>query len=232
MDAAVAEALNQLLEEERACVEALVGLASMATDMLERQAVTIMGGQTVRACGDLHEQLASGGAPISGRIGGAGLRVLGPDRVDGRCLAFSQVQQELAASIDTLLAEDLDFVMRSLLVSLRDVHLAHAVWSARRAEEFAATREAETGSTVAARGVLSRGMPPPRERTDSPVGDRHEAREGGAAAGSPEGIVAPVVSDNQESQGPPTSRGRLRRTPWPDDEEPGETGNGHSDPAE
>ncbi|GAC1447489.1 MAG: hypothetical protein PVSMB4_02990 [Ktedonobacterales bacterium] len=212
MDAAVVEALNQLLEGERACVEALVGLASMATDFPERHALMIMGGQAAQACSDLHEQLARADAPIGLRIGGAVSAILAPDRLDDRLLTFSVVQQDLADAITALHALDLDDDTRSLLASLHDVHLAHAAWSARRAAEFAASRQLAL-EPVVAHGVPSQGAPP-SECMGSIAAERHDVRQEGASAGSPDGVASYDSPGYHGQVEPPTSRGRSRRTHW------------------
>lgn len=206
------EALNQLLEGERACVEALVGLASMATDFPERHALMIMGGQAAQACSDLHEQLARADAPIGLRVGGAVLDVLAPDRLDDRLLAFSVVQQDLADAITALLELNVDDDTRSLVAALHDVHLAHAAWSARRAAEFADSRQLALEPTVA-HGVPSQGAPP-SERMGSIAVERHDVRREGASAGSPNGVAAYDPPGYYGQVEPPTPRGRPRRTHW------------------
>jgi hypothetical protein len=217
MDAAIVEALSRLLEGERACVEALVGLASMATDSLERHALMAMGGQAAQACSDLHEHLARAGASIGPQVGEAVSRVLGPDRFDDRLLAFSQVQYELADSIAALLPRDLADDTRTLLASLHDVHLAHAAWSARRAAEFAASRQRALEPTVA-HTAPSHGLAP-SERMGSIAAERPDLRQEGASAGPPDSGASNDVPDRHDHEEPPPSRGRPRRTHWSEEEQ-------------
>ena len=153
MSSTTIDALNALLEDERASVEAIVKLVSMATDGLERQALTAMGGQAIQACSDLHERLEQLGAPVSGRVSAAVDRLLAHERLDDRLRAFSQLQEQLADQVEALLLAGVDPETATLLASLRAVQLAHAAWAARRADEFAASRQIDPEPVASARAA-------------------------------------------------------------------------------
>jgi hypothetical protein len=208
MDWTTVDALNTLLEEERASVEILVKLVSMATDGLERQALTAMGGQAVQACGDLRAHLEHLGAPISGRVSAAVDRVLGHERLDDRLRAFGQLQEQLAARIEALLLADVDPETTTLLASLRAVHLAHAAWATRRAEEFAASRQIDAEPATPMRAASLAGAragerlePPTLVSADQPPAS--------------EPVEQPTPPDNGDrAEGPAAPRERPRRLRW------------------
>ena len=97
IESALANALNALLEEERASVEMEVALASGATDYMERQALTAMGGDDLDACCDLHAHLDQLEVMISRRIHGAVYIVLSEERYDARLRAFAYHQRMVGA---------------------------------------------------------------------------------------------------------------------------------------
>lgn len=209
MDADIIAALNGLLEEERADVEALVGLVAMATDTFERQALTAMGGQAVQGCIELHERLAHLRAPISGRMSNTVNVVLKHERIDDRLRAFADVQRHLAGRCEALQARNLDGETRALLATLRAVQMAHAAWAEHRADEFAATRPSDVESSSPAhavpqgeRALTFAAMP----ATEAPPADRL------ADSGAPETARAP-------------------ETPAPDDVSPDAAVSGIGDPA-
>jgi hypothetical protein len=142
MDAATSETLNDLLEDERAAVEALVGLVAMATDGLERQAMVVFGGQTAQSCHELRALLERRGAVVSTRVGAPKHIILGQERYDDRLRAYSQLQQSLADRIEALMNSELDTDAQAVLAPLRSLHLAHHAWALTRADDFTASREA------------------------------------------------------------------------------------------
>jgi hypothetical protein len=216
MNAEIIAALNALLEEERATVDALVALVSMATDTLERQALTTMGGQAVQGCIDLREHLEDLGAPIGQRVSPSIGRILSPEHLDDRLRAFSALRLALAGRCLELRAEDLDPETWSLLTRLREVQLAHAAWSERRAAEFAASRPEPDpalapfgGNHLGVRGERSwpplardsRSASTPRgatergatERDDRHGASDHAALDGSASAVPPTAAMPPTA---------------------------------------
>lgn len=174
MEAPIIDTLNRLLEDERAGVETLVALSSMATDSLERQALTVMGGQAVQACGDLHERLEKIEVPITSAIGGAARQLAAYEHLDERYRAFGQLQQRLADQIEALLPDDLDGQTQATLATLRAMHLAQAAWAMQRADEFAASRDVEPESAAVTRapanptaGAPDQHEPPPETASAS-----------------------------------------------------------------
>jgi hypothetical protein len=150
MDAQHIHALNQLLEDERASVEILIALTSMATDSLERQALTVMGGQAAQACGDLREVLAGQNADISRKVSAAAARVVAPEHLDERFYAYAELQRQMAERITSLAQAELDRDAPAMLATLRAMHLAHAAWVTQRADEFVASRrQAEEAAGLA-----------------------------------------------------------------------------------
>jgi hypothetical protein len=214
MDRSTVDALNALLEDERASVEAIVKLVSMVTDALERQALTAMGGQAVQACGDLHQRLEQLGLPVGARISPAVDRVLAHERLDDRLSAFSLLQQQLADRTEAILAsQDMDPDTASLLAAIRAVQLAHAVWSSRRAEEFAASRLMGLEPAGAARSSVQPGAHASERLDLVPPGAHTEVA--GTHVGTDQADY-PEADGGNETR--PTPRGRPRRTRWPGDD--------------
>ncbi len=150
MDAQHVHALNELLEDERASVEILIALTAMATDSLERQALTVMGGQAAQACVDVREVLAQRQAEISQKVGTAAGRVVAPDRLDERFSAYAELQRQMTERIASLAQDEPDADTQAMLATLQAMHLAHAAWVAQRADEFVASRrQAEDAAALA-----------------------------------------------------------------------------------
>ena len=211
MDPQTIDALNGLLENERASVDALVGLVSMATDSIERQALMVMGGQAAQTCHDLHERLEQSGAIVERRIGGGASHILGQDRFDDRLRAFGRHQQALADRIEALVATDLDTDTLALLASLRSMHLAHTVWSLQRAEEFTASREMANDQMEQARSGFV-ALPRWGERMDpTPVRERADVVELPPVA---EPTALPDAAESDSRSAPKTRRPRAR---WPEE---------------
>jgi hypothetical protein len=168
IESALANALNALLEEERASVEMEVALASGATEYLERQALATMGGEDLDACCDLRAHLERLEVMVSRRIHGSVYIVLSEERYDARLRAFAHHQRMVGVHAEVLLEADLDRELRRILTELRDAHVRHSVWCEERANEFAATRLIDF-RTPAGRAILRRpvgGAPlpaPPNE---------------------------------------------------------------------
>jgi hypothetical protein len=170
MDATTSETIAGLLEDERAAVEALVGLVAMATDGLERQAMVVFGGQTAQACHELRALLERHGAAVSMRIGPGRHIILGQERYDDRLRSYSLLQQSLADRIEALMNNELDADSQAVLAPLRALHLAHHAWALTRADDFTASREAANEQARQANPHLASALP--RSDSVTPLAER------------------------------------------------------------
>src|SRR5579864_2585607 len=87
------EALNMLLEDERASVEMEVALASGATEYGEREMLTHMGSEDIHFCEQLRTEMELAGLPVSPQINGIVFQVIGAERYDDRLRAFAHHQR-------------------------------------------------------------------------------------------------------------------------------------------
>lgn len=140
LDMSTIEALNALLEDERASVEMEIAFANGATERNEREAFVAMGSEEVGACCTLRELLAAQDAEVSRRINGIVLRVLAVDRYDDRLRAFAEHQLGVCESIQQLLDATRNNETRRLLEDIYQLHARFGHWCERRAEEFANSR--------------------------------------------------------------------------------------------
>jgi hypothetical protein len=175
MDASTSETILGLLEDERAAVEALVGLVAMATDGLERQAMVVFGGQTSQACHELHALLQRHGAAVSTRIGPGRHIILGQERYDDRLRSYSLLQQSLADRIEALMNGEVDDDAQAVLAPLRALHLAHHAWALTRADDFTASRDLANEQARQANPHLDSALP--RSESVTPLAERAPAAE-------------------------------------------------------
>ena len=122
------QALNRLLEAERAAVEALVKLSLFAPDTLERESLQRIGADEAWACASLHAEIEMlGGVP-----GRSISPLLAPVREKAQFAAgmraFCQHQRSVLKDLEALLALPLPADVRGLLVELQRVHLPNVVW--------------------------------------------------------------------------------------------------------
>jgi hypothetical protein len=139
------EALNLLIEDERASVEMEVALASGATEYAERDALSRMGIEDIGVCETLRAEMEHAGLPVSPQINGVVFEVLGAERYDDRLRAFAHHQRIVADRASDLLESNLDGALRATLEIVVGAHDRHVTWASDRAEEFAATRLLEFG---------------------------------------------------------------------------------------
>jgi hypothetical protein len=138
------DALNMLLEDERASVEIEAALSNGATEYRERDALTTMGVEDSLISFQLRDWLESRELPVTRRINGIVLQALDLTRYDDRLLLFAQHQLASREQAEQLLTEDdLDHSGQEILREIVDAHARHAVWSEQRAKEFAETRQFE-----------------------------------------------------------------------------------------
>jgi hypothetical protein len=141
------EALNMLLEDERASVEIEVALASGATEYRERDALTTMGKEDIHFCEQLRTEMELAGLPVSPQINGIVFQVVGAERYDDRLRAFAHHQRMVADNARELQESNLEGALRDALEDITVTHARHTEWIERRANDFAATRTLEFGPT-------------------------------------------------------------------------------------
>lgn len=139
------DALNLLIEDERASVEMEVALTSGATEYAEREALARMGIDDIGACERLRAEMESAGLPVTPQINGVVFEVLGAERYDDRLRSFAHHQRIVADRAGELLQSNLDGELRDALVAIMASHQRHIEWANHRAGEFAATRLLEFG---------------------------------------------------------------------------------------
>ena len=142
------EALNMLLEDERASVEMEVALASGATEYGEREALGAMGAQDIRFCEQLREEMERAGLTVTQQINGVVFQVIGAERYDDRLRAFAHHQRVVAERARELQESNLEGALRDALEGISLAHDRDTQWSEQRANEFAATRSLEFGGSL------------------------------------------------------------------------------------
>ena len=152
------DALNLLIEDERASVEMEVALASGATEYAERETLARMGADDIHSCETLRAEMERAGLTVTPQINGVVFEVLGAERYDDRLRAFAHHQRIVAERASDLLESNLDGELRDALVSIMAAHQRHIEWVTYRADEFAATRLMEFGPRQAA--LLSESAAP------------------------------------------------------------------------
>lgn len=143
LDPEMLDALNMLLEDERASVEMEVALANGATEMLEREAFTTMGSDEVEVCCVLREWLELSGGPTTPRINGVVFQILGEERYDDRLRAFARYQADTGARAAQLGENIQDTEIRKIVRKIHDNHVRDALWCERRAAAFAQSRDVD-----------------------------------------------------------------------------------------
>lgn len=157
------EALNMLLEDERASVEMEVALASGATEYGERDTLTAMGAEDIHFCVQLREEMEDAGLPVTPQINGVVFEVIGAERYDDRLRAFAHHQRVVADRARELQESNLEGALRAALDGISMSHDLHADWIERRAAEFAATRTLEFGVGARASAATGQAAPEPAE---------------------------------------------------------------------
>lgn len=171
------QALNELLEAERAAVEALVKLSVFATDVLERESLQRIGADEAWACASLHGQIE-----LLGGVPGRSISpMLTPVREKAQFAAgmqaFCHHQRGVLKELEALLGQPMPAEARSLLVELQRVHLPNVAWC----EEH--TSFAQPGRRPAGRGEEQ----PKRARQTAESARKGQQRQGASGAGSVSG---------------------------------------------
>ena len=137
----IVQMLNEMLEEERAAVEAVIGLTSMATDPHERQKLEQIGGDEVWSCSGLRDRIEGLGGTPSRHISDFASYVLSLDYYPERLRTYGRHQRLIMERITTLLAQrGLDTPTRDFLAALLQMHEADVSWCEQRANVFEASR--------------------------------------------------------------------------------------------
>jgi hypothetical protein len=221
------EALNLLIEDERASVEMEVALASGATEYAERDALSRMGIEDIGVCETLRAEMERADLFVSPQINGVVFEVLGAERYDDRLLAFAHHQRIVAERASDLLESNLDGALRDTLVTVVDTHERHVTWASERASAFAATRSLEFGprqpdsimqtapsAAEATQGPALPEIPPtiasgdllqeaPTSQVETPL--TPDAPDMPAASSAPEAPIIPVVPGVEDAP-PATSK--------------------------
>ncbi len=187
------QALNSLLEAERAGVEALVGLSMLSTDLLERETLQRIGGEEAWACASLRGLIETLGGIPSQHISPLLMQVHTREQFAEGLRAFCWQQRGVLGHLESLLAGPLPDAVRALLVELHRVHLPNIAWCEEHAT-FAAAGDL-TASSVAEAGGKRK-----RDSDHNGAVRRVPARQGGSG----------------RAQGGGNHAGRSRRSRLPD----------------
>jgi hypothetical protein len=130
--------LNELLEAERAGVEAATGLATADLKSYTREDIRKFGEDEGWACSGLRRAIVRYGGILSSGSGDFGQRVMALESEGERLNLLARGQAWVVKRIDLLLAMELDSQTRAFLVEMRELHLQNLELCNRRAEEIAA----------------------------------------------------------------------------------------------
>jgi len=130
--------LNELLEAERAGVEAAAGLGSAGLKSYTQDDIRKFGEDEGWACSGLRRAIVRYGGIPSGGSGDFGRKVLALESEADRLSLLARGQAWVVKRIDALLVLELDPHTRDFLVEMREIHLENLDLCNRRAEEIAA----------------------------------------------------------------------------------------------
>lgn len=137
----IIQTLNEMLEEERAAVEAVIGLAAMATDPSERENLQRIGGNEVWSCSGLRTHIEALGGTASRHISDFATYVLSLEYFPERLRTFGRHQRLIMERISTLLTHRrLEDDTKTFLEEMLAQHAKDIVWCEQRAQVFEATR--------------------------------------------------------------------------------------------
>ena len=174
------QALNGLLEAERAAVEALVKLSVFASDVLERESLQRIGADEAWACDSLHGQIELLGGVPSRSISPMLTPVREKAQFAAGMQAFCHHQRGVLKELEALLGQPMPAEARSLLVELQRVHLPNVAWCEEHTS-FAQPGRRPTGRT--GQGEEQ----PKRARQTAESGRKSQGRQGASGAGSVSG---------------------------------------------
>jgi len=134
----IVDRLNELLECERAGVEAAMGLAGSEAPGFTQGELKKFAEDEGWACGGLRKAIIRFSGIPSERTGDFAAKVIALPKEGERVSLLARGQAWVARRIDVLLAKDLDPETRAFLVEMREQHLENIEACHRRAEELQA----------------------------------------------------------------------------------------------
>jgi hypothetical protein len=154
----VVQAMNSLLEAERAGVEALVDLTRMSGDIMEREMLQRIGGEEAWACASLREQIEALGGTPTRRIGPLLTQIRARDHFAARLRLLAQHQQTMLESVQALQeGQPLPDDLRVLLAEVYRVHVSTIAWCEQRAASFGVRDDDQDADVL---GRAAEGRPP------------------------------------------------------------------------
>ncbi len=138
MSQEIIDRLNELLEYERAGVEAAMGLATSSAPGFSHGELQKFAEDEGWACGGLRKAILRFDGRPSERTGTFAGRVLGVADEGERVSLLARGQSRVVVKIEALLAKELDPETRSFLNEMREQHLENLEACHRRAEELQA----------------------------------------------------------------------------------------------
>jgi len=134
----IVDRLNELLECERAGVEAALGLGASAAPGFTHGELKKFAEDEGWACGGLRNAILRSGGTPSERTGGFAEKVMALSNEGERVSLLARGQAWVVKRIEALLAGDLDQQTRTFLQEMREQHLENIEACHRRAEELQA----------------------------------------------------------------------------------------------
>lgn len=195
------EALNRLLEAERAAVEALVKLSVFAADALERESLQRIGADAAWACASLRGQIEMLGGVPSRSISPLLTPVREKTQFAAGVQAFCHHQRGVLRDLEALLAVPLPAEVRGLLAELQRVHLPNVVWC----EEH--TAFIQPGKRPAGSSDLG-GEKPKRGKPKADHLRKGQRDQSAASRGPTSARYAPRTRHARASDGAPETQGR------------------------
>jgi hypothetical protein len=138
MSREIVDRLNELLECERAGVEAALGLAASGAAGFTHGEMKKFAEDEGWACGGLRKAILRTGGTPSERTGGFAEKVMVLANEGERVSLLARGQAWVVKRVEALLAKDLDPQTRAFLVEMREQHLENIEACHRRAEELQA----------------------------------------------------------------------------------------------
>jgi hypothetical protein len=215
VDAETLEALNALLQDARASVEVEVALSNGATERAEREMLVSIGIEEVGLCCMLHEYLDASGVFVTRHVNGIVLTIINTEQYDERLRAFALHQMDSGQRARDLGSTTDDPALGQLLGEVYDAHLRSALWSERRASQFAGSRSLEF-QTIAERHAG------PREADESPAtstGGSRDLTSSSLPSESPPGEEAQDSLEDEGEWSGDSYRPSATRDSYPTDDE-------------
>ncbi len=138
MSREIVDRLNELLECERAGVEAALGLATSAAPGFTHGELKKFAEDEGWACGGLRKAILRFGGNPSERTGDFADKVMALGTEGERVSLLARGQAWVVRRIEILLAQELDAQTRTFLMEMREQHLENVEACHRRAEELQA----------------------------------------------------------------------------------------------